>query len=58
MDDEFGKLGGLFGDFSDAGSGVLADLDINVFETVENLGEDFSFNYDFCEVNSVLCNLS
>ena len=58
MDDKFSKLGGLLRNLSDAGSGVLADLDINVFEAVKNFREDFSFNDDFCQVNGVLCNLS
>ena len=58
MDDEFGKFGGLLCNFSDASGCVFANLDIDVFKAVKNLGEDFGFNDDFGQIYGVLCDLS
>ena len=57
VDDELGELGGLLGDFTDAGGGVLADLNIDVLKAVENTGEDFSFDNNLSKIDGVLGDL-
>ena len=57
MDDKLSELGGLLGDFTDAGSSVLAHLDIDVLKAVENTGEDLSLNNNFSKVDGVLSDL-
>ena len=57
VDDELGELGGLLSDFSDAGSGVLTDLNIDILKAVEDSGEDLSLNDNFSEVDGVLGDL-
>lgn len=58
VDDELGELGSLLGDFTDASSGVLANLNVDVLKAVENSGEDLGLNDDFSEVDGVLSDLS
>ena len=57
VDDELGKLWGLLGNLTDAGGSVLAHLDINVLETVEDPWEDLSLNDDLSKVDGVLGDL-
>ena len=57
VDDELGELGGLLGDFTDAGSGVLTNLDINILEAVEDSGEDLGLNDNLGEIDGVLGDL-
>mmetsp|Transcript_9509 Transcript_9509/g.11726 ORF Transcript_9509/g.11726 Transcript_9509/m.11726 type:complete len:276 (-) Transcript_9509:538-1365(-) len=56
--DELGKLGGLLGDLADASGGVLAHLDVDVLQAVENAREDLSLDDDLGEVDGVLGDLS
>jgi len=58
VDDKLGQLGGLLCDFSNASGSVLSNLDIHIFQAVQNSWEDFSFNNDFGKIDSVFCNLS
>ena len=58
VDDELGKLWGLLGNLTDAGGSVLAYLDINVLETVEDPWEDLSLNNNLSQIDSVLSDLS
>jgi len=48
----------LLGDFSYAGGSVLTNLNIDVLQAVENLGENLSLNNYLSEINSVLSDLS
>lgn len=58
MNDKLSKFGCLLCDFTDASSSVLANLNVDVFEAVENSWENLSFNNNFGEVNGMLCDLS
>jgi len=58
VNNKLGELGCLLGDFTNAGSGILADLDVNVLEAVKNSWENLSFNNNFGKINGVLCDLS
>lgn len=57
MNDQFGKLSCLLGNFTDASGSVLTDLDVNVLEAVKDAGEDFGFNDDLSKINGVLSDL-
>lgn len=56
--DELSELSGLLGDFSDAGGGILADLDIKILQAVKDAGEDLSLNDNLSKIDGVLSNLS
>jgi hypothetical protein len=58
VDNKFSEFGGLLGDFSNASSSVLSDLDIHILEAVEDSWEDFSLNNDFGKIDGVLGDLS
>lgn len=58
VNNEFSKLSGLLGDFSDASGSILSDLDIEILQAVEDSGEDLSLNDDLSEINGVLSDLS
>jgi len=58
VNDEFGKLGCLLSNFTDASGSVLTYLHIDILKAVEDAGEDFSFNNDLSKIDSVLGNLS
>lgn len=58
MDNKFSELSCLLSNFTDAGSSILAYLDINVLEAVKNSWENFSFNNNFSKVNGMLSDLS
>ena len=58
MNDKFGKLGCLLGNFTDASCSVLTYLDVNILKAVEDAGEDFGFNNDLSKINGVLGDLS
>merc|ERR1712127_300785 len=55
--DELGELGGLFGDLTNAGSSVLAHLNVDVLKAVQDSREDLSLNDDLSQVDGVLSNL-
>ena len=57
MDDQLGEFGGLLGNLTDASSGVLTDLHIDVLEAVEDTGEDLGLNDYLGEVDGVLGDL-
>jgi len=58
VDNKLSELSGLLGNLSDAGSSILANLDIDILKAVQNSGEDLGLNDDFSKVNSVLSDLS
>jgi hypothetical protein len=58
VDDELSQLSCLLGYLSDAGGSILSDLDVHIFEAVENSWEDLSLNDYLSKVNCVLGNLS
>ena len=55
--DELGELGGLLGDLTDAGGGILSHLHIDVLQTVEDSGENLGLDDDFSEIDGVLGDL-
>jgi hypothetical protein len=55
--DQLGELGGLLGDFADAGGGVLAHLHVDVLKAVQDSGEDLGLNDDLSQVDGVLRDL-
>jgi len=55
--DQFRKLGRLLSDFANARGGILAHLNIDVLEAIEDAWEDLCFDHDLCQVNGVLGNL-
>jgi len=57
VDDELSELGGLLGNFTDAGGGVLADLNIDVLKAVEDSGENLGLNDNFGKIDGVLGDL-
>lgn len=57
MNDKFSELSGLLGDFSDASSGILSYLNIEIFQAVKDSGEDFSLYNNFGQINGVLSDL-
>jgi len=57
VNDKFGKLGCLFGNFTDASGSVLTDLDVDILKAVKDTGEDFCFNDDLSKINGVLGDL-
>jgi len=58
VNDKLGQLSGLLSDLTDAGSSVLADLDIDILEAVKDTGEDLGLNDDLSKINGVLSDLS
>ena len=54
MNDKFGKLGCLLGNFTDASGSVLTDLDVDILKAT---GEDFCFYDDLSKINGVLGDL-
>ena len=58
VNNELGELGGLLGNFSNASSSVLSNLNIHVLEAVENSWEDLSLNDYLSKIDGVLSNLS
>jgi hypothetical protein len=58
VDNELSKFSGLFGDFSNASSSILSNLNIHIFKTVQNSWENFSLNNNFSKINGMLGNLS
>ena len=57
VDDELSELRCVLGHLAYASGGVLADVNIHVFEQVKDLREDLRFNHDFRQVHTVLRDL-
>jgi hypothetical protein len=58
VDNQFGKFSGLFSDLTDACCCIFANLNVNIFETVQYARENFSLNNNFGKINCVFCDLS
>jgi hypothetical protein len=58
VDNQLSQLSSLLCDLTDASGGVLANLNIEILEAVEDAREDLSLNDDLSKVDGVLGNLS
>jgi hypothetical protein len=56
--DKLCELSCLLGNLTNAGSSILADLNIEIFEAVKDAREDLSLNHDLSKIDCVLCDLS
>ncbi len=47
----------MFGNLTNQSSGIFANKSIRIPKAIESVGEDFSLDHRFSEIDSMLCNL-